>query len=184
MSKKEKKVARPFTKDESTVLKKEFLDAYLANKGFTLSACKTINIPYPTFFYWLTNDPEFKQAVKAIDGTALEMRKDVAEQELQWRIVNIRDRDTPLLFFLKTKCKDRGYNENANYISKELAVSYTKLKTISGLADAIAKVTEDMLSGKITTDEATKILSVLETNRKFIETVEFEQRLSKLEGKE
>jgi len=50
-----------------------------------------------------------------------ELVLDRAEQELFYRATKVRDRDTALLFFLKTKGKERGYIERVENVNTTMA---------------------------------------------------------------
>ncbi len=68
-------------------------------------ACRQVGVDRRTYTRWKTNDSEFERACEEIN----EGIKDEAEVMLQQKIT---EKDTAsLIFFLKTKCKDRGYIE-------------------------------------------------------------------------
>lgn len=90
----------------TTMLKKEnFLNNLKAN-GFNISkACKETQIARRTYYDWLESDEEFKSAIEETQEQLI----DEAEQALKDKIV---DGDTTsIIFFLKTKGKQRGYVE-------------------------------------------------------------------------
>lgn len=57
------------------------------------------------------------------------------------------------------------------------------IETAAGVATAIGMIARQMASGELTPDEAGAIAAVIETQRRAIELVEFEERLRKLEAK-
>jgi hypothetical protein len=57
-----------------------------------------------------------------------------------------------------------------------------EVKTSKGVAAALAALVHAMASGDVTPDEASTIGSVLEIRRRSIETLEFDERLKKLEN--
>ena len=92
--------------NRTTILKKEnFLNNLKAN-GFNISkACEETQIARRTYYDWLESDEEFKSSVE----DAQEKLIDDAERALQDKII---DGDTTsIIFFLKTKGKQRGYVE-------------------------------------------------------------------------
>ena len=62
-----------------------------------------------------------------------------------------------------------------------VALDLPKVRTASDVAEAIANVIHEMASGTITPDEAASIAGVIELRRRAIETVELEERLTRLE---
>lgn len=92
---------------QSLNLKRELLDVMQANGGFAYAAAKIIGVPYKTVHYWMCSDEEFKHEYRDIKERIL----DVMEAELIHRATKNKDRDTCLLFYLKTQGKERGYVE-------------------------------------------------------------------------
>lgn len=67
--------------------------------------CKTQKISRDTFYRWCRTDPKFAEAVK----DAAEQTKDYVEDKL---MEHIKNGDlTAIIFYCKTKMKDRGYTE-------------------------------------------------------------------------
>ncbi len=108
-------MATPLQPEESDRLKKEFLEVCKANGGYSYAAAKTMGLRYSTAHYWMQNDVEFNNTYKEIK----ELMLDRAESELYNRAVNVKERDTCLIFFLKTKGKDRGYTERTEITGKD-----------------------------------------------------------------
>ena len=69
----------------------------------------------------------------------------------------------------------------AKIILDRVAPDLPKVRTASDVAEAIANVIHEMASGTITPDEAASIAGVIELRRRAIETVELEERLTRLE---
>jgi len=89
----------------TTLAKRAMIEAMTATVGVISEACIMAGITRPTYYDWMRNDPEFKAAI----GQAFEEQKDFAESCL---IRGMRMLDASLIkFFLKTKCRDRGYIE-------------------------------------------------------------------------
>ena len=89
------------TKDK----KAKFLIAFENAFGNISMACSAIGITRQTFYLWKNKDDEFAEKVKAIE----EKNIDLAETAL---LRNVREgKETSIIFFLKTKGKERGYVE-------------------------------------------------------------------------
>ena len=96
----EEKIARETQEKKLQVLK------IYEKKGANVSAtCSAANIGRRTFYYWRENDKDFDAACKDVEEALV----DFAESML---IEKINDKDlTAVIFYLKTKGKDRGYVE-------------------------------------------------------------------------
>ncbi len=108
-------MATPLNPEESDRLKKEFLEIYKQNGGYSYAAAKQVGVRYNTVHYWMTKDEEFVEQCKIVK----ELMLDRAEAELYNRAMTVKERDTCLLFFLKTKGKDRGYTERTEITGKD-----------------------------------------------------------------
>jgi hypothetical protein len=87
--------------------KKKILAVYERCYGNVQVVCDMLQIRRQTFYNYKNNDPEFKQAIEALDPD--ERRMDFIEDKL---IQKATEGDTAVLIFLaKTKCKKRGYVE-------------------------------------------------------------------------
>lgn len=85
--------------------KKKFIEAYENALGNVSAACRMLGISRRTFYHWRETDEEFRTAAEDV----LESNKDFAETML---MKNIREgKETSIIFYLKTRCKDRGYVE-------------------------------------------------------------------------
>lgn len=85
--------------------KAELLRQLSARFGIVKNACKATGIPRSLYYKWLKEDAGFRAEVDNI----MEEAKDFVEAKLY---DNINNNDTQsILFYLKTKCKDRGYTE-------------------------------------------------------------------------
>ena len=86
-------------------LKKRFLNNFAKSLGIISTACKLTKITRQTYYNWINTDNEFKECVNDIQ----EAQKDYVESKL---IENIDKNDTTaIIFYLKTKAKDRGYTD-------------------------------------------------------------------------
>lgn len=97
----EEKIARETREKKVQVLK------IFEKKGANVSAtCEAANIGRRTFYYWRENDKDFDAACKDIEEALV----DFAESMLMQKISADKDL-TAIIFYLKTKGKDRGYVE-------------------------------------------------------------------------
>jgi len=85
--------------------KAEFLKAYEKQGALTVRACKSIHISPATVTKWKKEDGNFSEAMRVIAENNL----DIAEAKLMEQIES--GNITAIIFFLKTKGKDRGYVE-------------------------------------------------------------------------
>jgi hypothetical protein len=85
--------------------KRVFLTAYDKTLGNVSASCAQIGINRQTFYDWMNKDPAFKKKVEDTN----EKQIDFVESQL---LKNIQSSDTTsIIFFLKTKGKNRGYKE-------------------------------------------------------------------------
>lgn len=85
--------------------KDQFLKHFAQSLAVVSEACKKTKITRTTFYNWCNTDKEFKEKIKEIE----EDQKDYVESKL---IENIKNNDTTsIIFYLKTKAKDKGYTE-------------------------------------------------------------------------
>ena len=83
--------------------KRTMLDALECSLGIVSTACEKAGISRQTHYNWLKDDPEYKEAVRAIEERTI----DFAESHLH---ALIKDKNpAATIFFLKTKGKTRGY---------------------------------------------------------------------------
>ena len=133
--------------DKTDINKKLMLEALVNNLGIVSKSCEAINISRDTHYRWLKDDKEYCESVSAISERSI----DFAEGQLfnlmmgakkqvvtnQGNIVEIKDAPnaTAIIFYLKTKGKNRGYIER---IETELSVA----ESISNFAFAIKRMGE------------------------------------------
>ena len=85
--------------------KKAIIEALEKSLGVVTTACKIVGIGRTTFYGWMKEDEVFAERVEDIQNIAL----DFVESKL---FENIKDGKTSeMIFYLKTKGKDRGYVE-------------------------------------------------------------------------
>lgn len=89
----------------TTVSKKKVLEELQRSLGIVSIACRKCGITRKSYYRWMREDEEFKSAVEEI----YESRGDFVEGKL---LENIRSGDTTsIIFYCKTKLKERGYVE-------------------------------------------------------------------------
>jgi predicted DNA-binding transcriptional regulator AlpA len=85
--------------------KETFLEKFKETKGIISSACDAVGISRMTFYRWKKDDPEFADKCNEIEEASI----DYVESKL---IENIdQNKTSEILFYLKTKGKNRGYVE-------------------------------------------------------------------------
>lgn len=85
--------------------KKQLIEALKKSMGIVSSACDKVGISRGTFYNYVNSDENFKNEVEAI----YERTIDFAESALFKSIQN--GSDTATIFYLKTKGRNRGYQE-------------------------------------------------------------------------
>ncbi len=88
--------------------KEKLLEALEDTQGLIYHACKKAgNISRSTYYRYVREDPEFAKAVEDIK----EAQVDYVEGQL---IKNIsKGKETSIIFYLKSKAKNRGYTEKS-----------------------------------------------------------------------
>lgn len=90
-----------------TPKKESVIKALEQSLGIITSACKAVNISRKTFYQWMKDDKEFAERVRNMSELAL----DFTETAL---LKNIKEgKEASIIFYLKTKGKERGYIENS-----------------------------------------------------------------------
>ena len=94
-------------------LKKQIaVDAYIKSFGIVTKAAAAAQIDRTTFYNWLNNDPEFKEAIETAkpDDYYLDFVEDMLLQLIK------QGNTAATIFALKTKGRGRGYIEQQNII--------------------------------------------------------------------
>lgn len=104
---------------DSDITKKAMIVALESSLGIVSTACKQVDISRQTHYRWLTEDPEYKEAVESIADLAL----DFAESQLHKQIKEGEVSST--IFYLKTKGKKRGYVEKTEVEHSGSALTIT-----------------------------------------------------------
>ena len=90
-----------------------FVKAFAQSRGIIAPACKAVSINRTTYYDWMERDPAFAEAVEAIRQEQI----DTVESAL---LNKIEDGDTTaVIFYLKTKGKERGYSERTELTGKD-----------------------------------------------------------------
>jgi len=105
--------------------KKRLLQALQETQGLVYHACKKAgNVSRSTYYRYMKEDEQFAKAVKEIQ----EAQIDYVEGEL---IKNIaRGKETSIIFYLKSKARDRGYSEKLDITSGDKPLTNLKIEII------------------------------------------------------
>ena len=100
--------------------KKALIESLEKSLGNISNACKAAGVSRQTYYDWVKDDPEFAQAVESVKELSL----DTAESVLKQLIV--KDKNvTAVIFYLKTKGRERGYGDQAEInLNGKVALSW------------------------------------------------------------
>tara|TARA_R110000824_G_scaffold246965_2_gene436076 strand:+ start:100 stop:483 length:384 start_codon:yes stop_codon:yes gene_type:complete len=89
--------------------KEKFLKKLSNNLGNVTQTCKDLNVGRRTFYHWKEDDEQFKESCDNVPEELLDM----AENALLTEIKDSKSKGhtTAYIFYLKTKGKNRGYDE-------------------------------------------------------------------------
>lgn len=114
----QKKTTNPTTKKRVTQKvaerKESMLKALELCLGNVTNACKKIRLDRSTHYAWLKTDSRYALKVKELEDVSL----DFAEDQLYKRMK--KGSDACIIFYLKTKGKNRGYIERIEHVNKEV----------------------------------------------------------------
>lgn len=111
--------------------KKEILlEKLKETMGVVAYACEAAGISRVTYYNWFKEDEDFREKAENI----CEIQKDMAEFAL---LEKIKKKDTTaIIFYLKTKAKDRGYSERTEVTGADGAdIAVNKKYDLSDLSD-------------------------------------------------
>lgn len=112
--------------------KKAFLEAYEKTLGNITAACKSSGVSRQTFYNWRAEDQEFATEISHLNESTLDIAESVLKE------VMIKEKNiTAVIFFLKTKGKERGYVERAE-VEQSSTVKITGIEGVSD--DAMLKL--------------------------------------------
>ena len=97
---------------KTDTVKSRLIQAMRENLGIVTIACEKVGIARSTYYKYLDKDEVFKAAIKAITEEVY----DFAENALYEKIK--KGDTTAIIFFLKTRAKDRGYVERTEQHTK------------------------------------------------------------------
>ena len=109
----------------------EFLEAYEASALNIKRSCKAINVSRQTYYDWIGKSDIFKKAVEDIK----EGFKDDVETAMAQELAN--GNTTMMIFFAKTKMKDRGYIEKIEVDNNKFDTEY--LEQLKNAAKTVTK---------------------------------------------
>ena len=104
MAQAKKKIEEVCKTDNILQKREKFLKSLELKNGNISQACKAINISRQTFYAW-SEDEDFKIKAENVKESLL----DLAESKLMENINN--NENVAIIFYLKTKGKQRGYIE-------------------------------------------------------------------------
>lgn len=93
--------------------KKALLGALEKSLGIVTAACKTVRIDRTTFYRYVNEDSKFAQSVKDIENLCF----DYVETQLYALIKD--GNPAAIIFYAKTKMKNRGYVERQEITGKD-----------------------------------------------------------------
>ena len=105
MAKSKKDIEQLDKSDTIPQKKKRFIETLENKLGNISDACKAMNMSRQTFYDWKEQDDDFKEDVENVKEGLL----DLAESKLLENINN--NENVAIIFYLKTKGKQRGYIE-------------------------------------------------------------------------
>ena len=105
--------------------KEKLLKALAETQGLIYHACKKAgNISRSTYYRYMKEDPEFAKEVEDIKQAQI----DYVEGQL---IKNISDgKETSIIFYLKSKARERGYAEKLDITSGGKSLTELKIEVI------------------------------------------------------
>ena len=99
--------------EEVEAIKSKIVETLVAVPGATFyGTCQVAGVGASEAYTWRDEDPFFDAAVKAALRVTGEMALDLAESKAI-KLIHNEDR-AMIIFYLKTKGKDRGYTETVN----------------------------------------------------------------------
>lgn len=108
--------------DRQADAKANFLSALEKTLGVVQTACKKTGISRTTYYNWRSKDEAFAKAVDEVQNVALDFAEDALFTSIQ------KGNVAAIIFYLKTKGKERGYVERQEIVGsqvKPLEVSLT-----------------------------------------------------------
>ena len=108
------------TEKIGTILrKKKFVEAFKNSGGNITAACERAGIDRMTYYLWVRKNPKFIEEMKSVE----ESIKDYVESKLMEQIR--KGNPQILMFYAKTKMRDRGYSEVQEINIKKTEISFS-----------------------------------------------------------
>jgi hypothetical protein len=118
---------------KTTHNKKQMVVAMKNTLGNVTSSVELVGISRRTHYLWYNNDISYREKIDEI----IERDIDFAEAALRKRIQN--GDTTAIIFYLKTKAKDRGYIESQHSIITPLTANLMAQKTDEELDEILRR---------------------------------------------
>lgn len=96
--------------NQTTIKKQRFVELIFAKTGNISELCKAVGIHRSTYYEWMGKDEKFKKKVDAEREGLI----DFVESKL-FGLINDKN-VAAVIFFLKTRAKDRGYVEKTEQV--------------------------------------------------------------------
>lgn len=123
-------------------MKAQMLEMLKSNDGNVADACERLHISRQCHYHWMKTDKEYEEAYDEIN----EANIDFAEKQLRR---SIKDGDiTSIIFFLKTKGKNRGFSERVEQkIDAKTEISGTNIDITRLPEELVFKIVEALNGG-------------------------------------
>lgn len=125
------------TKQKTAANKKAFLEALSAKGGNVTMACKEIGIDRSAYYNWMEKDPKFKQKVEEVNESMIDFAESALKKQIQDGNV------TAIIFFLKTRGRERGYVEKVQ-IDQKTELKLDKPMTQEEAREYLDKIKEQL----------------------------------------
>lgn len=142
--------------------KKALIEAMRVNLGNVTKSCELVGINRKTFYEYLKDDEEFKESIEEVGESAL----DFVESKLFQRIEGVEVEEekafsyegkvevkkikrqyppdtTAIIFYLKTKGKERGYIERQEIINKNAPTDPFEGKTEAEIDEMLRELEQE-----------------------------------------
>ena len=132
-------MAKPYTPEESVILKKDFLELFQSCHGAVYLTCRKMGIPTQTYQYWRLQDEEFKLACDEV--------REITKDHMEVSLVRdaIKKGGIDRIFFMKTQMKDRGYVERVETTGKDGDALHANLKITETEVSAIDRIKQQAI---------------------------------------
>lgn len=102
--------------------KKQLIENLRLYKGIITNACAVVGVSRATFYNWCKEDAEFNEEVNQINEETLDF--------VESKLLNNIDKGevTSIIFYLKTKGRNRGYQEKAEIDINSLRLPQIELQ--------------------------------------------------------